>query len=132
MKQDMSNRYIYEKVLCLKEAFADEVYYLPAKVNFYLQKNFSLFYSLFDEIELSRNNIIIHYGIKNDNSNDEYIIPNDKIAVANEELQELLNIEQSIEYVKIPLSLLGNVNFSNKQMQAILFMIEDDIEKKEE
>lgn len=132
MKEKMSNRFLYETATVLKEAFSNEIYYLPAKINFYLQKNFSIFYSLFNEIESSRVKIITHYGDLKDGSNNEYCIPQDKIAIANNELQELLAIEQEVEYVKIPLSLLGEVNFSNKQMQAILFMIEDDTEKEEE
>lgn len=126
----MTNKQIYAIAEQLVSAFKGETYYLSAKINFYLQKNLKLFVDLGEEIENERKKIFLNYGEPREDG--QISIPFNKISTANEELEELLNIQQDIAYYILPLSAFDNFTLSNYQMQAILFMIEDDTKEKEE
>lgn len=126
----MTNKQIYAIAEQLVSAFKGETYYLSAKINFYLQKNLKLFVDLGEEIENERKKIFLNYGEPQEDG--QISIPFNKISTANEELEELLNIQQDIAYYILPLSAFDNFTLSNYQMQAILFMIEDDTKEKEE
>lgn len=128
---ELTNKEIYVISNNLLENFSNQVYYLPIKINFYLQKNLKIFLDANETIEKLRSDIIVHYGEIKDEGN-SYFIPEHNIIAANKEFDELLSLKQKIEYTILPLSSFGELELSNKQMQAILFMIEDDTEKKEE
>jgi hypothetical protein len=54
----MSNAEIYGLSKALNKAFNDEIRYLPAKVNFYIQKNKNTLAQLTSSIDKTRLNII--------------------------------------------------------------------------
>ena len=121
----LTNYEIYTYAQQLNSAFTNKNLYLPARVNFFLQKNIQLLLTLAQEIEENRLNIIRHYGIVNsDTGNIE--IPADKIQIANNEIQELLMLEQDINITKINIDKFGDIELSLEQMNAIMFMIEED------
>lgn len=121
----LTNYEIYTYAQQLNSAFTNKNLYLPARVNFFLQKNIQLLLALAQEIEEGRLNIIRHYGIANsDTGNIE--IPADKIQVASNEIQELLMLEQDINITKINIDKFGDIELSLEQMNAIMFMIEED------
>ena len=76
------------------------------------------------EIEESRLKIAQHYG-ELDEENLQYKIPQDKMADATKELDDLFDIEQDLDIRTFKLDDLGSAEFTSTQMQAIMFMIED-------
>ena len=98
--------------------------YIPAKANFFLQKNIQVLAAAAREIETSRLEIAKHYGIL-DEENQQYNIPQDKIEEASKELEDLFTIEQELDIKTFSIEALGNAEFTPAQMQAMMFMIED-------
>ena len=120
----LTNQQIYQYAENLLSIFNDKFnIYIPAKANFYIQKNISLLAAAGQEIEKARLEIAKHYGVL-DNNKQQYIIPEDNLKDANTELQDLFNIEQELEIKTFSIEDLGNTEFTAGQMQAIMFMIE--------
>ena len=74
------------------------------------------------DVEKYRMDIIKKYGEEVDGN---YNVPQDKIEIANKELQDLFSIEQEINIYKFNIEDLGDIKLTANQMNAILFMIED-------
>lgn len=119
----MTNAEIYGISEALNSAFNTEERYLPARVNFFIQKNRSVLARQVEIIEETRNSIIIHYG--QSQSDGSYFVGEAKIAEANKELADLLNVNQEVNISMIKLSDLDGLDFTPSQMQALLFMIEE-------
>ena len=98
--------------------------YIPAKANFFIQKNISTLAAAAQEIEKSRLEIAKHYGVL-DEEGQQYKIPDDKIEEASKELNDLFSIEQELDIKTFSIEALGNAEFTPAQMQAMMFMIED-------
>lgn len=98
--------------------------YIPAKANFFLQKNLQTLAAAAQEIEKSRLEIAKHYGVL-DEEGQQYKIPEDKLEEATKELEDLFSIEQELDIKIFSIEALGNAEFTPAQMQAIMFMIED-------
>ena len=98
--------------------------YIPAKANFFLQKNLQTLAAAAHEIEKSRLEIAQHYGVL-DEENQQYKIPVDKVQEANKELEDLFSIEQELDIKTFSIEALGNAEFTPAQMNAMMFMIED-------
>ena len=98
--------------------------YIPAKANFFLQKNLQVLAAAAQEIDKSRIEIAKHYGIL-DEENQQYKIPEDKLEEAFKELNDLFSIEQELDIKTFSIEALGNAEFTPAQMQAMMFMIED-------
>ena len=98
--------------------------YIPAKANFFLQKNLQTLAAAAQEIEKSRLEIAKHYGVL-DEEGQQYKIPEDKIEEASKELEDLFSIEQELDIKTFSIEALGNAEFTPAQMQAMMFMIED-------
>lgn len=124
MIKTMTNAEIYGLSKALNSAFNMEEKYLPARVNFFISKNKNIISQLAEVIEESRADIIKHYGVSNEDGTVQ--VPGDKIELANGELVDLLNISQEVEISMVSLSVLDGLEFTPKQMQALLFMIEED------
>lgn len=124
MKKEMTNAEIYGLAKALSSAFNMDERYLPARVNFFISKNKNTISQLADIIEDSRLDIIKHYGTITSDGN--VIVPEEQIQKANAELVDLLNLSHEIEISMLPLSALNDLEFTPAQMQALLFMIEED------
>lgn len=98
--------------------------YISARVNFFINKNRALLINACEFIEEQRTLIIQHYGNSDESGN--IVVPEDKINIANHELEDLLNIEQDIAFYYIFLSDLEKYDFTPKQMEALFFMIAED------
>lgn len=98
--------------------------YIPAKANFFIQKNISALAAAAQEIEKSRLEIAKHYGVL-DEEGQQYKIPEDKLEEASKELEDLFSIEQELDIKTFSIEALGNAEFTPAQMQAMMFMIED-------
>ena len=121
----ITNLQIYQTFTNLK-SLDNFTQYIPARANFFLQKNIQLITKAAQEIEQARLNIAQHYGeLEINNSQQYYKIPEDKREEAEKELENLFLIEQELDIKTFKIEDLGNVEFTPIQMQAILFMIED-------
>ena len=127
MIQKMTNRDIYDYAQFLINAFQKSEIKLPIKINFYLQKNKKTLCSLAQEIEEQRKVIIREYGVMN--SEKETIeVPLEKISEASQKMNELFNLTQDVNIYKVKLNDFNNIELTQQEMEALLFMIEDEIE----
>ena len=120
----MTNFEIYNIAKAMGEAFTDGTQYLPVKVNFFIQKNKSTLLTLAQDIDNSRIAIVKNYGTMDEEAN-QFIVPEDKIEVANAELMDLFNIEQEVDIRKVSIdSFPEDINLTTAQMEALMFMID--------
>jgi len=120
----MTNNEIYTYTRQLMDAFQDGEQKLPIKINFYLQKNKNTLLSLAQDIEKARLEIAQTYGVL-DESGEQYQIPNDKLAEASKELEDLFNLEQDVNISKISVDALSDdLTLTTAQMEALMFMID--------
>ena len=95
---------------------------MPVAVIFSIEKNKQTLMAVAQDVEKYRMDIIKKYGEEIDGN---YNVPQDKIEIANKELQDLFSIEQEINIYKFNIEDLGDIKLTANQMNAILFMIED-------
>ena len=120
----MTNNEIYTYTRQLMDAFQDGGQKLPIKINFYLQKNKNTLLNLAQDIEKARLEIAQTYGVL-DESGEQYQIPNDKLAEASKELEDLFNLEQDVNISKISIDALSDdLTLTTAQMEALMFMID--------
>ena len=118
----MNNGMIYQYALALNEALNDNDLQMPVAVIFSIEKNKQTLMTVAQDVEKYRMDIIKKYG---EEVNGNYNVPQDKIEIANKELQDLFSIEQEIKIYKFNIEDLGDIKLTSNQMNAILFMIED-------
>ena len=118
----MNNGMIYQYALALNEALNDNNLQMPVAVIFSIEKNKQTLMAIAQDVEKYRMDIIKKYG---EEVNGNYNVPQDKIEIANKELQDLFSIEQEIKIYKFNIEDLGDIKLTANQMNAILFMIED-------
>ena len=120
----LTNQQIYSYAKAINDAFQDNTQYLPVKVNFFILKNKNTLLALAQDIENSRIEIIRNYGEINEDGS-QFIVPEDKIDVANNELSDLFNIEQDVDIRVISIDAFPeNISLTTSQMEALMFMIE--------
>ena len=118
----MNNGMIYQYALALNEALNDNDLQMPVAVLFSIEKNKQTLMAIAQDVEKYRMDIIKKYGEEVDGN---YNVPQDKIEIANKELQDLFSIEQEVNIYKFNIEDLGDIKLTSNQMNAILFMIED-------
>ena len=97
---------------------------LPEKINFFLQKNIKVMKELAQEIEQARVKIASAYGVLSEDG-ESYSIPADKTAEVQKELNDLLLLEQEVEIRTFKLDDFSDIDLTFKQMNALMFMIEE-------
>ena len=120
----LTNNQIYDLANNILTVFNNLNIYIPAKANFFIQKNISTLAAAAQEIEKARLEIAKHYGELTEDGT-QYNIPADKIQEASQEIEDLFNIEQELDIKMFPIEALGNAEFTPAQMNAMMFMIED-------
>ena len=118
----MNNGMIYQYALTLNEVLNDNDLQMPVAVIFSIEKNKQTLMAIAQDVEKYRMDIIKKYGEEVDGN---YNVPQDKIEIANKELQDLFSIEQEVNIYKFNIEDLGDIKLTSNQMDAILFMIED-------
>ena len=118
----MNNGMIYQYALTLNEALNDNDLQMPVAILFSIEKNKQTLMTVAQDIEKYRMDIIKKYG---EEVNGNYNVPQEKIEIANKELQDLFSIEQEVNIYKFNIEDLGDIKLTSSQMNAILFMIED-------
>lgn len=127
MTVTLTNNEIYNYANALAEHFSDQEVKFPIKVNFYLQKNQSELLSMAQDIEKERVSIIEEFGVL-DEETQQYNIPPEKITEASNKINDLFNLTQDVKLYKVDLDAFGDAELTSGQMQALLFMINDDEE----
>lgn len=127
MIMTLTNNQIYTYANLLMEQFSNTEIKLPIKVNFYLQKNKTKLLELAQEIEKQRIEIAQEYGTLNEEVQ-QYDIPKDKVAEASQKINELFELTQEVPIYKVKLDAFGDILLTSQQMDALLFMIEEDEE----
>lgn len=125
MIMTLTNNQIYNYLNDLTENFSNNSLQLPIKANFYLQKNIKELLDLAQEVEKERIAIGKKYGTF-DEEQSNYRIDPDKLQDAQKDMNELLEIPQEVKIYKLKLEDFGEINLTSKQMQALLFMIEEE------
>lgn len=121
----LKNSEIYNYANALAQEFGQQEVKLPLKVNFYLQKNLKELVALAQDIEQQRVSIASEYGTLNEETQ-QYEIPSENIDSATRKLNELFNLTQDVKIYKVKLDAFGDTDISNAQMQALLFMIDEE------
>lgn len=125
-KKLMSNLEIYNTALNLRDNFnSHRDLYLPAIVNFAIQKNLSNFLRMAEDIEKVRNDIGEKYGKLDEEKQSFYVSPENR-DMANRELNQLMKLEQSVEVRTINIQELRDLKLNSEQMQTLMFMIEEE------
>lgn len=120
----LTNNEIYAYARNLAEAFENNDQKLPIKISFYLQKNKNTLIELAQDIEKSRMEIAQNYG-EMDESNQQYIIPPEKMEEATKELTDLFNLEQEVQIYTVSIDNFDDsFMVTSSQMEAIMFMID--------
>lgn len=119
----MTNLEIYSIANNLLEAFNDNSQKFPVKMNFFLQKNKKTLIALAQEIEDERFSIARTYGEMTEDGN--FSIRPEVVEQAQNELNQLFNIEQDVNIAKISFNDLDpDMELTSAQMEALMFMIE--------
>ena len=126
----LKNGEIFEMATKLIEAFqkdtesGEKTY--PIKVLFYLRKNMKTLTELAQDIEKARVEIIKRYGTPSEENPEQYQFETqEKIEAANKEFEELFGLEQEVTIYTIPLEAFNNMELTEKQMDAVMEMIEE-------
>ena len=128
MNITLTNNQIYNYTDSFIKNFSQKDIKFPVKVNFYLLKNQNALLSLAQEIGQERVNIAQEYGILNEETQ-QYEVPPEKIQEAKKKLDDLFNLTQEVKIYKVKLEDFGNIELTPDQMEALLFMIEDEEEE---
>jgi hypothetical protein len=120
----LTNNQIYSYATALAAEFQDSTQKFPIKVNFYFQKNKETLVNMAQEIEKARMDLLSNYGHLDPETN-RFIIDDDKIATASQELADLFNLEQEVNIYKVNIDNFGDdIVLTTGQMEALLFMID--------
>lgn len=126
----LKNGEIFEMATNLIEAFqkdtesGEKTY--PIKVLFYLRKNMKTLIELAQDIEKARVEIIQRYGTPSEENPEQYQFETqEKIDAANKEFEELFGLEQEVTIYTIPLEAFNDMELTEKQMDAVMEMIEE-------
>ena len=120
----MTNNEIYNYARVLMEVFQDGEQKFPIKVNLYLQKKKTTLLALAQDIEKARLEIAQNYGELNE-TGEQFVIPNEKLAEASKELEDLFSLEQDVQIYKISIdSFSDDMVLTAAQMEALMFMID--------
>lgn len=126
----LKNGEIFEMATNLIEAFqkdtesGEKTY--PIKALFYLRKNMKTLTELAQDIEKARVEIIQRYGTPSEENPEQYQFETqEKIDAANKEFEELFGLEQEVTIYTIPLEAFNDMELTEKQMDAVMEMIEE-------
>ena len=128
MKITLTNNKIYIYAMRIKE-FCDEraETLMPAKCSFYIYKNLNTLVEMASCIDKARQNILEKYG--NEQSEAMFNISPENRESAQEELNDLSQIEQEVDIHYINLKDIEHIDLSLKQISNIEFMLEEEKEE---
>lgn len=119
----LTNEKIYSLAIAILNNFNDYKEHMPAAIAYAIQKNKATLQDIANEIEKARMEIIQHYGEIQEDGNVK--VEEEKIALANKELIDLLNIEQDVKIYTCSIEDLNDLHFTFEQIESLMFMIND-------
>jgi hypothetical protein len=123
----LTNGQIYSYANALAKAYTniDSDIHYPIKANFYLQKNKNTMFTLAQEIEAARVEILKRNATVDETTGNYTFKTDDDAKLAMKELEDLFNLEQDVALHLITLEAFGESTLTLAQMEALMFMIED-------
>lgn len=121
----MTNDEIYRYAIGLINKFKETEVSMPAAISFSITKNTKTITSMAEDIEKYRIDILNKYGAKVAENN-MISIEESNVDSANKELGDLLTISQEVKIYVFTLDELNGINLTPAQMEAILFMIDEE------
>ena len=121
---------IYNIAEGLLRAFAetDSTQKLPIKLSYTIKKNTNKFQAVAEQIEKSRIELIQKYGEEPEDGGYRVLPENEEAA--NKEFTELMNLEENIDIHTVDINTLADdLELTNAQMDAIMFMLKDGNEE---
>lgn len=97
---------------------------IPVKIGFFLQKNIQVIAAAGQEIEQARIKIAQTFGELSADGT-QFIVPPEKMSIAQQELNDLFNLEQNLNIHIFKLDDFNNIELTYTQLSAIMFMIEE-------
>lgn len=119
----LTNNEIYSVANLLAELNINNIK-MPVKIGFFLQKNTQVIMASAQEIEVARTSIIQSLGEINAEGT-HYIVPPEKMAEAQKELNDLMALEQELNIHIFSLDDFEGIELTYQQLAAIQFMIEE-------
>lgn len=123
----ITNENIIQFAEKLQVNFSDKSKYIPMKIGFAIQKNLNTLIDLAREIEESKMEIGREFGILQ--ADGGYQIPPENMDKVSQELNDLSKFEQDVPIKTVLYSDIESIEFTMPQVNAIMFMIEDDSEE---
>ena len=122
---ELSNAEIYNGVQLLNHGFCDSAFIqLPVMVNYAIQYNLKKLLMVGNAIDRVRMSIGAKYGeLTKDN---DYHIPDDKIELAQRDMDKLMDATEKLQLKVITLDELQDMKLTPSQMQSLLFMIKEE------
>lgn len=122
----LTNYQIYIATQTLEQAFQNNSNnIIPIKLGFYLSKNLNELKKLYNEIEESRNNIIITYGEVDIEDPTKINFTDEKRDIANAEIQTLFSLEQEVNLYEFTISDIEDLKLELNQINSLLFLIKE-------
>lgn len=118
----LTNNEIYNCAMGLAQFNIDVK--MPVRINFFLQKNIQEIQRLAQEIDATRVAIAQQFGELNEEGT-AYNIPPEKMAAAQQELNDLFNLVQDANIHVFSLDDFDGIELTTQQLSAIMFMIEE-------
>ena len=109
-------------------AEADSTQKLPIKLSYTIKKNTNKFQAVAEQIEKSRIELIQKYGEETEDGGFRVLPENEEAA--NKEFTDLMNLEENIDIHTVDINTLADdIELTNAQMDAIMFMLKDGNEE---
>ena len=124
----LTNEQIYKNCEQLLKSFNDNTKYFPGKITFIIQRNKKTLLDICKTIDEVRASIAANYGEPDPENPGSYIIPAETRALAQIELNDLSAAAQEVNIIMLDYKDIENVEFTPNQMDAILFMINEQAE----
>lgn len=124
MKKIFSNKEIAKQTNLIYENFQENNdLILPLKVNYALQMNYKILSERAELFDDMKEKITKKYGYYSEDEK-KYMLCYDKVDEAQDEFNDFLTAEQSLDIMTITLEDLGKCGLTSQQMQTLLFMID--------
>ena len=120
----MTNYELYDLGIKYKSEFKDYDQYIPPRINYYLNLNFSKLKEAVQNLDDQKLYIWQHYGYEKDGV---MHLPESQIQNANYDFEQLMILESIVNFNLIPLSWFpDDLTFTMPQMEVLIKMIDEN------
>lgn len=122
----LTNNFIFRYTEGLHEIVNDDNLKFNAQVNYIIQKNFKNLLTLYQELDEVRLKICEAYSTSRSEEGYYVFEDDEKRKKAETELNDLMISSQEVNIMKFKITALGDTELTSKQMDILMFMIEDE------